>query len=203
MAKVPFRVSARAARLIGRENVATSQGAVTELVKNAYDADADVCAVLFVPRWSVPPERFTCQEVGALRRLFAGIDDVVEEIDSCWQVKVGSWPSSCLMSLSPSPTDRLCYSACSRFSRASTCSYRTKRPSRRSSRTPSYSSAGARARSRLAFTFSGLSTCRTWPTLLSMASRRPSHVLWASVRSHRLRHSSRSRGTGEGAADRR
>lgn len=94
MAKVPFRVSARAARLIGRENVATSQGAVTELVKNAYDADADVCAVLFVPRWSVPPERFTCQEVGALRRLFAGIDDVVEEIDSCWQVKVDADPSA-------------------------------------------------------------------------------------------------------------
>jgi len=38
--KIPFKVSARAARLIGRENVATSQGAVTELVKNAYDADA-------------------------------------------------------------------------------------------------------------------------------------------------------------------
>lgn len=49
MTKIPFTVSARAARLIGRENVATSQGAITELVKNAYDADAKVCAILFVP----------------------------------------------------------------------------------------------------------------------------------------------------------
>ncbi|RYY72590.1 MAG: hypothetical protein EOP03_00225, partial [Proteobacteria bacterium] len=93
MAKVPFRVSARAARLIGRENVASSQGAVTELVKNAYDADADVCAVLFVPRWSVLPERFTRQEISALRRLFPSIDDVVEEIDGRWQVKDGADPS--------------------------------------------------------------------------------------------------------------
>lgn len=38
---IPFRVSARTARLIGRENVATSKGAIIELVKNAYDADAD------------------------------------------------------------------------------------------------------------------------------------------------------------------
>ncbi|WP_322981271.1 ATP-binding protein [Pseudomonas sp. C11] len=56
MAKVPFKVSARAARLIGRENVATSQGAVTELVKNAYDADASACAILFIPRWERAPE---------------------------------------------------------------------------------------------------------------------------------------------------
>lgn len=49
MSRIPFTVSARAARLIGRENVATSQGAITELVKNAYDADATVCAILFVP----------------------------------------------------------------------------------------------------------------------------------------------------------
>lgn len=48
MSRIPFTVSARAARLIGRENVATSQGAVTELVKNAYDADATACLILFV-----------------------------------------------------------------------------------------------------------------------------------------------------------
>lgn len=33
MVKVPFKVSARTARLIGRENVATPKGAVIELVK--------------------------------------------------------------------------------------------------------------------------------------------------------------------------
>ena len=31
--KIPFKVSARTARLIGRENVATAKGAVIELVK--------------------------------------------------------------------------------------------------------------------------------------------------------------------------
>ena len=40
MSKIPFKVSARTARLIGRENVATSKGAVIELVKNGYDADS-------------------------------------------------------------------------------------------------------------------------------------------------------------------
>ena len=37
---ISFKVSARTARLIGRENVATSKGAVIELVKNGYDADS-------------------------------------------------------------------------------------------------------------------------------------------------------------------
>ena len=31
--RIPFKVSARTARLIGRENVATSKGAIIELVK--------------------------------------------------------------------------------------------------------------------------------------------------------------------------
>lgn len=45
--KIPFTVSARTARLIGRENVASSKGAIIELVKNAYDADSDLCIVYF------------------------------------------------------------------------------------------------------------------------------------------------------------
>ena len=43
---IPFKVSARTARLIGRENVATSKGAIIELVKNGYDADSPFCVVL-------------------------------------------------------------------------------------------------------------------------------------------------------------
>ncbi|WP_082749496.1 sensor histidine kinase [Sphingomonas sp. CCH9-H8] len=74
MAKVPFSVSARAARLIGRENVGTPQGAVTELVKNAYDADSAVCAVLFLPRWSELPAKITQREHEALQRLAPAID---------------------------------------------------------------------------------------------------------------------------------
>ena len=48
MAKIPFKVSARTARLIGRENIASSKGAIIELVKNAYDADAEWVKVSFL-----------------------------------------------------------------------------------------------------------------------------------------------------------
>lgn len=44
--KISFKVSARTARLIGRENVATSKGAIIELVKNGYDADSQFSLVL-------------------------------------------------------------------------------------------------------------------------------------------------------------
>ena len=44
--RIPFKVSARTARLIGRENVATSKGAIIELVKNGYDADSRFSIVL-------------------------------------------------------------------------------------------------------------------------------------------------------------
>ncbi len=47
MSKISFRVSARTARLIGRENIASSKGAIIELVKNAYDADSPICIVFF------------------------------------------------------------------------------------------------------------------------------------------------------------
>lgn len=87
MAKVQFRVSARAARLIGRENVATSHGAVTELVKNAYDADADVCAVLFVRRWNEIPKFLTFQELEVLRGIFPALDKMIEENDQLWRVR--------------------------------------------------------------------------------------------------------------------
>ena len=43
--KIFFKVSARTARLIGRENVATSKGAIIELVKNGYDADSQFSLV--------------------------------------------------------------------------------------------------------------------------------------------------------------
>lgn len=60
---IPFKVSARTARLIGRENVASSKGAIIELVKNAYDADSKVCIVYFDNKYStflneVDPEHY-------------------------------------------------------------------------------------------------------------------------------------------------
>ena len=43
--KIPFKVSARTARLIGRENVSNAESAIIELVKNTYDADSSYCCV--------------------------------------------------------------------------------------------------------------------------------------------------------------
>jgi len=47
MAQVSFTVSARTAKLIGQENFATAEGAIVELVKNSYDADARNCIIIF------------------------------------------------------------------------------------------------------------------------------------------------------------
>lgn len=45
MKNIPFNVNAYAARLIGRENVSKLDGAILELVKNTYDADATICII--------------------------------------------------------------------------------------------------------------------------------------------------------------
>lgn len=47
MAQVSFTVSARTAKLIGQENFATAEGAIVEIVKNSYDADARNCVIIF------------------------------------------------------------------------------------------------------------------------------------------------------------
>lgn len=47
MAIITFKVSARAGKLFGRENFSNPEGAIMELVKNSYDADAKNCLVLF------------------------------------------------------------------------------------------------------------------------------------------------------------
>lgn len=47
MTKIPFKVSSRTARLIGRENVSNAEGALIELVKNAHDADATHAFIIF------------------------------------------------------------------------------------------------------------------------------------------------------------
>ena len=47
MSKVSFNVDAYTARLIGRENVSKLEGAVIELIKNTYDADASVCLLYY------------------------------------------------------------------------------------------------------------------------------------------------------------
>lgn len=43
MAKINYKISARATILLGREGVSRADGAMVELIKNTYDADADFC----------------------------------------------------------------------------------------------------------------------------------------------------------------
>lgn len=43
MAKINYKISARATILLGREGVSKADGAMVELIKNTYDADADFC----------------------------------------------------------------------------------------------------------------------------------------------------------------
>ena len=45
--QIPFNVNAYTARLIGRENVSSLDGAILELVKNTYDADATKCILYY------------------------------------------------------------------------------------------------------------------------------------------------------------
>lgn len=45
--EVPFNVDAYTAKLIGRENVSKLEGAVLEIVKNAYDADARIFCLYY------------------------------------------------------------------------------------------------------------------------------------------------------------
>ena len=57
MEELEFRVSSKAARLIGRENIAAVDGAIIELVKNAYDADAECVYIKYnMPFPNIPKE---------------------------------------------------------------------------------------------------------------------------------------------------
>ena len=53
MAKIPFIVSARAGKLLGRENFSNPEGAIIELVKNSYDADSKNCIVIFDVKYDI------------------------------------------------------------------------------------------------------------------------------------------------------
>ena len=47
MGKMKYKISSRATILLGRESVSKVDGAIIELVKNTYDADATVCFICF------------------------------------------------------------------------------------------------------------------------------------------------------------
>ena len=47
MGKMKYKISSRATILLGRESVSKVDGAIIELVKNTYDADATLCLICF------------------------------------------------------------------------------------------------------------------------------------------------------------
>lgn len=77
MEQIQFVVSAKTARLIGRENISGVDGAVIELIKNAYDADAKCVFVQFnLPFPEVPQKisfKLTTSVIGE-----AGLADLLD-----------------------------------------------------------------------------------------------------------------------------
>lgn len=47
MGKMKYKISSRATILLGRESVSKVDGAIIELIKNTYDADASICFICF------------------------------------------------------------------------------------------------------------------------------------------------------------
>lgn len=72
MTQIPFNVSARAAMLIGRENIANSKGAIIELVKNCYDADSQFCIIYIDNELSIVHKNVTSAQ--KLRMIDSGIN---------------------------------------------------------------------------------------------------------------------------------
>lgn len=58
-----FQVSAKTARLIGRENISDVDGAIIELVKNGYDADAECVYIKYINPYNWVPKTLTASEV--------------------------------------------------------------------------------------------------------------------------------------------
>lgn len=63
MDNIEFQVSAKTARLIGRENISDVDGAILELVKNGYDADADCVYIKYINPYNNIPKTLTLSEV--------------------------------------------------------------------------------------------------------------------------------------------
>ena len=68
MSKIAFEVGAKAARLIGRENIADVDGALIELIKNAYDADASCVCVWFDMPFPYVPSEISVQKLQKILR---------------------------------------------------------------------------------------------------------------------------------------
>ena len=62
MRNLTFKVSAKTARLLGRENASNAEGSIAELIKNTYDADATICLICFLPAYLRAPEVISSEE---------------------------------------------------------------------------------------------------------------------------------------------
>lgn len=60
--ELTFKVSAKTARLFGRENASNAEAAISELVKNAYDADATRCVICLLPTYQSAPSLLSRRE---------------------------------------------------------------------------------------------------------------------------------------------
>lgn len=90
MSKISFKVSARTARLIGRENIATSKGAIIELVKNGYDADSDISIVYFDNKFSDISDELSIEEFDNLVKKGLDknyLDGIYEKNDVDYKIK--------------------------------------------------------------------------------------------------------------------
>lgn len=66
MSIVQFEVSAKTARLIGRENISDVDGAIIELIKNAYDADATCVFAMFDMPFPKVPNRISYETINSV-----------------------------------------------------------------------------------------------------------------------------------------
>lgn len=74
MAKMKYKMSSRATILLGRESVSRVDGAIIELVKNTYDADAGFCCLCF----DIEHDRIYI--------LDNGVGMTKETIENCWML---------------------------------------------------------------------------------------------------------------------
>lgn len=84
--QVGFQVSAKTARLIGRENIADVDGALIELIKNSYDADATCVYVDFFMPFPDIPDRVA---IGAFSEYLT--ENELLFVQSCYEEEKGQW----------------------------------------------------------------------------------------------------------------
>ena len=80
MSTTPFNVSARAAILIGRENISNTEGAIIELVKNSYDADADYVLLIIDNYYTSIPERLSKKQYKQIVEHDLKLDELLKRI---------------------------------------------------------------------------------------------------------------------------